>query len=214
MVVEDGRIAALGEGARPIGHFDREDDLSGLVAMPGFVNLHHHYFQTLTRAVPSALRGRSAGLAGPHVSRLRPPSRPMTWPLRTRASIAQPCADRGEPRRSITPNLVPPTEGGPSGSRDRGLARHGFFRTYDFFAARLTELEGALEARLAPSLGRVPGGLAGATRPRALAHHCAVLVNAHHEYGTKARLIRVGVGADHHSLRRPRIHARHGQLGE
>ena len=55
LVIEDGRIAALGSGDVP----DRfaggaAVDGRGLVALPGLVNTHHHFFQTLTRALPAA----------------------------------------------------------------------------------------------------------------------------------------------------------------
>ena len=44
--VEDGLIAALGAGDPP----ERGEDLRGAVVTPGFVNTHHHLYQTLTRA--------------------------------------------------------------------------------------------------------------------------------------------------------------------
>lgn len=57
-IVTDGeRIAEVGAGAPPEGQFDERIDLSGTVAMPGLVNMHHHFFQTLTRAIPAAQRG-------------------------------------------------------------------------------------------------------------------------------------------------------------
>lgn len=56
IVVEDERIAAVGEGV-PEGHFDQRFSLAGCIVTPGFVNLHHHFFQTLTRAIPLALSG-------------------------------------------------------------------------------------------------------------------------------------------------------------
>lgn len=56
IIVEDGRIAEIGQGI-PAGTFDGRIDLQGCIGLPGFVNLHHHFFQTLTRAIPRTLRG-------------------------------------------------------------------------------------------------------------------------------------------------------------
>jgi 8-oxoguanine deaminase len=58
IVAEGGTIAALGDGPPPAGDFDDRIDLSGSVALPGLVNTHHHFFQTLTRALPRAQRGQ------------------------------------------------------------------------------------------------------------------------------------------------------------
>ena len=55
VVVEGGLIARIGTGEAPAA--DRGGavlDGHGLIAMPGLVNTHHHFFQTLTRALPAA----------------------------------------------------------------------------------------------------------------------------------------------------------------
>jgi cytosine/adenosine deaminase-related metal-dependent hydrolase len=44
--IEDGLVAEVGAGDAP----ERGDDLKGAVVTPGFVNTHHHLYQTLTRA--------------------------------------------------------------------------------------------------------------------------------------------------------------------
>lgn len=56
IVVADGVISELLAGSkRPAEPVDREFDASGLVVLPGLVNCHHHFCQTLTRAFPAAL---------------------------------------------------------------------------------------------------------------------------------------------------------------
>jgi cytosine/adenosine deaminase-related metal-dependent hydrolase len=47
LLVEDGFVAAVGDGERP--EADEKVDLGGALLTPGLVNTHHHLFQTLTR---------------------------------------------------------------------------------------------------------------------------------------------------------------------
>ncbi len=42
LVVEEGRIAAYGAGPVPYGSFSERHDLSGLYALPGFIDVHGH----------------------------------------------------------------------------------------------------------------------------------------------------------------------------
>ncbi|HOU21558.1 MAG TPA: amidohydrolase family protein, partial [Kiritimatiellia bacterium] len=52
VVVADGKIAAVGQGlSAPAGA--RTIDGRWCVAYPGFVNTHHHFYQTLTRNIPA-----------------------------------------------------------------------------------------------------------------------------------------------------------------
>ncbi len=49
IVVEDGVIAAIGEGPAPAGETGRRIEGGGLLATPGLVNCHHHLYQWATR---------------------------------------------------------------------------------------------------------------------------------------------------------------------
>jgi cytosine/adenosine deaminase-related metal-dependent hydrolase len=50
MVIQDGRIEAVGEGAAP-DTGDRRIDATGCLATPGLVNCHHHLYQWATRGL-------------------------------------------------------------------------------------------------------------------------------------------------------------------
>ena len=56
IVVEGDRIIELvGSGRTPEAAVDELFDASNKVLLPGLINGHHHFYQTLTRAYPSAL---------------------------------------------------------------------------------------------------------------------------------------------------------------
>jgi 8-oxoguanine deaminase len=56
IVVEGGRIVELvGNGRTPAMPVDATYDAGCHVVLPGLVNTHHHFFQTLTRAHPAAI---------------------------------------------------------------------------------------------------------------------------------------------------------------
>lgn len=55
VLVKGNRISALGSGDAPAGvTYDRMIEGKGKVLLPGFVNTHHHLYQTLFRNVPGA----------------------------------------------------------------------------------------------------------------------------------------------------------------
>lgn len=56
VVVQGGKIAELvSRGKQPTGTVDRVFDATSHVVLPGLINTHHHFYQTLTRACPAAL---------------------------------------------------------------------------------------------------------------------------------------------------------------
>jgi len=54
LFVRDGFIAQVGATSELPQTADEVLDLSGHIVLPGLINTHHHFYQTLTRAVPAA----------------------------------------------------------------------------------------------------------------------------------------------------------------
>jgi len=59
LLAEDGRVVDIGKEPCPHAGADVVEDLTGCIAMPGLISLHHHFFQSLTRAIPQSQRARS-----------------------------------------------------------------------------------------------------------------------------------------------------------
>src|SRR5512133_54482 len=54
LFIRDGFIEQVGLTAELPQDADKVLDLSGHLVLPGLINTHHHFYQTLTRAVPAA----------------------------------------------------------------------------------------------------------------------------------------------------------------
>jgi 8-oxoguanine deaminase len=54
LFVRDGFIEKVGPTSELPGNADEELNLKGHILLPGLVNTHHHFYQTLTRAIPAA----------------------------------------------------------------------------------------------------------------------------------------------------------------
>ena len=60
VVVQDGRIVeCVAAGRTPVTPAVKVFDAGAHVVLPGLINTHHHFYQTLTRATPSVAQ-RSA----------------------------------------------------------------------------------------------------------------------------------------------------------
>ena len=55
VLMNGGVIAATGEAGNEPEGADRVIDARSMAVLPGFVNTHHHFYQTLTRAFPGAV---------------------------------------------------------------------------------------------------------------------------------------------------------------
>jgi cytosine/adenosine deaminase-related metal-dependent hydrolase len=78
VLVEGGRIAALGDEARGRGQFARQFDASGYLITPGFINAHSHSHDTLLRGLFEQIPLESWGLV----------AFPFNWPPRSSEEIA------------------------------------------------------------------------------------------------------------------------------
>ncbi|MEM5776334.1 MAG: amidohydrolase family protein, partial [Anaerolineaceae bacterium] len=55
VLIRDDVIKQIGRPADPLpGEADTVIDASNMAVLPGLINTHHHFYQTLTRAVPGA----------------------------------------------------------------------------------------------------------------------------------------------------------------
>lgn len=54
LFIRDGFIEQVGPTTQLPDEADEVLDLDGHIILPGFINTHHHFYQTLTRAVPAA----------------------------------------------------------------------------------------------------------------------------------------------------------------
>ncbi|MEI6291650.1 MAG: 8-oxoguanine deaminase, partial [Chloroflexota bacterium] len=54
LFIRDGFIEQVGPTSSLPASADEVLDLDGYIVLPGLVNTHHHFYQTLTRAVPAA----------------------------------------------------------------------------------------------------------------------------------------------------------------
>ena len=56
VVIQGNKILELvSQGQSPKSQIDEVYDASDSVLLPGLINTHHHFYQTLTRAYPEAL---------------------------------------------------------------------------------------------------------------------------------------------------------------
>lgn len=54
LFARDGFIEQVGLTSHLPEHADEILDLAGYILLPGLINTHHHFYQTLTRVVPAA----------------------------------------------------------------------------------------------------------------------------------------------------------------
>ena len=155
LIAVDGRIADLGEGRPPEGNYDESIDLTGSIGMPGLVNAHHHFFQTLTRAIPKAQRGHLIDWL-----RLLYPVWGLMTPNDLGAAASATCAElllTGATTTAdhfyLVPNCNPAFVAAEvDAAREAGIRLH-------LARGSMTSIERNLEGELSPILGPQAGGI-------------------------------------------------------
>jgi len=174
LMTEGAWITALGEGPSPDGMFDERIDLAGSVGMPGLVNAHHHFFQTLTRALPRAQRGQLLDW----LSVLYPvwgamsPDDLSAAAAATSAELLLTGATTSVDHFYLVPRCDPAfIEADAKAARRLGLRLH-------LVRGSMTAIEGDLEDRLSRTLGPRAGGIIDT--PDAVLGHMRAVVRDYH----------------------------------
>ena len=180
VVIEDERVVEVGSG-QVEGHFDQRIALGSCIVTPGFVNLHHHFFQTLTRAIPLALSGHLvdwlkamypvwAGIT---------PDDLATATLASTAELMLTGATTSVDHAYLMPgNDAAYADAHVAAARASGMRLH-------FVRGSMTAMEAGLEAELSKILGPRAGGLVD--EPAAVLADMRRVVRAHHQTGWGAR---------------------------
>jgi len=162
-------------GRPPTGRPIAVVDARGCIVIPGLVNTHHHFYQTLTRAVPGNAGRRALRLADPALSDLGPPA-PEALRSATRGLPAPSCCSRAAPPRAITPTCGRTAAASTTRSRSRA-------RSESAFMPRAARCRSGVRTEACPpddlvesgtgDLGRYP------PRDRSLSRSCALCDDAH-----------------------------------
>jgi len=198
LIAEGPEVLAVGEGPCPVMQADQVIDASGCVVLPGFINLHHHFFQSITRAVPFAQRTHSLDW----LHRLYPlwlelSLEGMYWSSRAAASEL---LLTGATTSADHSYFMPVQENDFAEAETRAAADAGL-RLHLVRGSTVT-IEGDLESKLRPLLGnRMAALLDAEERVIPLARHA---IKAHHD-ASRFSMLRVDLGPTGITYAKPRL---------
>ncbi len=149
VLVEGGRIVDIGPEPAPSYAVDEEISVSGCLVTPGLVNIHHHIYQTLTRAVPLATR--STILDWLHA--MYPLWAEIDADAYYWAALATNCEllASGCTTNADFAYLMPETDGEMAAEEIRGVRESGI--RFVLTRGGMPTIEADLEARLRPLMG-------------------------------------------------------------
>lgn len=149
VLIEDGRIAAVGPEPAPAMVVDEAISMAGCLVTPGLVNIHHHLFQTLTRAVPLANRASILDW----LYALYPVWAEIDADAYYWAALANSCEllTSGCTTNADFAYLMPETDGEMAAEEIRGVREAGM--RFTLTRGGMPTVEADLEARLRPLMG-------------------------------------------------------------
>jgi len=203
--VADGRIAAVGREPAPPLPVDEEINVAGCVVTPGLVNVHHHLFQTLTRAVP--LVARSTIVEWLHA--LYPLWAEIDADAYYWAALATSCEllASGCTTNADFAYLMPETDGEMAAEEIRGAREAGI--RFVIVRGGMPTMEADLERRLAPVMGRRLERLLD--REETLFPKLEAAIRRYHDTSPGA-MLQVAVGPTTVTYRQPRFMRRFADL--
>lgn len=203
--VRDGRIAAVGREPAPALDVDEEISVAGCLVTPGLVNVHHHLFQTLTRAVPLATRSSIVDwLYAMYPLWAELDADACYW-----ASLATNCEllASGCTTNADFAYLMPEADGEMAAEEIRGAREAGI--RFVLVRGGMPTIEADLEQRLAPVMGR---GLARLLdREEALFPKLEATIRRHHDTSPGA-MLQVAIGPTSVTYARPHFMRRFADL--
>jgi len=149
VLVENGRIAAVGAEPAPPMVVDEEISVAGCLVTPGLINIHHHVYQTLTRAIPLATRSTILEWLQamyPIWAEIDPDA--YYW-----AALATNCEllTSGCTTNADFAYLMPEADGEMAAEEIRGVRESGI--RFVLVRGGMPTIEGDLEARMRPLMG-------------------------------------------------------------
>ena len=149
LLIENGRIAAVGAEPAPAMAVDEEISMAGQLVTPGLVNIHHHLFQTLTRAVPLANRASILDW----LYALYPVWAEIDADAYYWAALANSCEllTSGCTTNADFAYLMPETDGEMAAEEIRGVREAGM--RFTLTRGGMPTVEADLESRLRPLMG-------------------------------------------------------------
>lgn len=203
--VHDGRVAAVGHEPAPSLAVDEEVSLAGCVVTPGLVNIHHHLFQTLTRAVPLATRSTILDwLYAMYPVWAEIDADACYW-----ASLATNCEllASGCTTNADFAYLMPEEDGEMAAEEIRGAAESGI--RFVLVRGGMPTMEADLERRLRPVMGRQLERLLD--REEDLFPKLEATIRRYHDTASGA-MLQVAVGPTSVTYERPRFMRRFAEL--